>query len=293
MTCPLCGGDSTCLFMTSDRNRRLSHLRFTYRRCERCGAIFLADPPPDLARYYPSNYYEAPTLDELRRQAAAESFRLGFVTRNVAQGHLVEVGAGHGTFAYAARIAGFDVTAVEMDSRSCVYLRDVVGVEAIQSDRPHDSLRDLRPTTAITFWHVLEHLREPWETLEAAAEILEPGGILVVATPNPDALQFRLLRGRWPHIDAPRHLYLIPAPLLAEHARCIGLEPIELTTTDPGGRYWNWFGWRFFLAPARSGRARSFVANGLAHATALTLAPIERRGLNGSTYTSVFRKGAA
>ena len=60
-------------------------------------------------------------------------------------------------------------------------------------------------------FQIIEHLIDPWDTLQAAAESLLPGGVLVVATPNPGAFQFRFLRGRWTHVDAPRHTALIPS----------------------------------------------------------------------------------
>ena len=60
-------------------------------------------------------------------------------------------------------------------------------------------------------WHVIEHLRRPWEVIERAAANLQDGGVLAIATPNPRALQFKLLRRRWAHLDAPRHLFLIPS----------------------------------------------------------------------------------
>jgi SAM-dependent methyltransferase len=139
-------------------------------------------------------------------------------------------------------------------------------------------------------WHVLEHLREPWAALDAAARNLEPGGVLAVAMPNPGAFQFRLLRARWPHVDAPRHLFLIPAGLLVERARAAGLEPVRLTARDRGGIYWNRFGWQHALMRPGQSKARTTVALAFGTGVAALMAPIELSDLRGSTYTAVFRK---
>lgn len=283
--CPLCGSESEPSLTTRDRNRRLSDDEFTYRRCRMCGTLFLETVPVDLERYYPQQYYDLPDPAELDRLAREGAHRVEIVSRFLQRGRLVEVGAGLGVFAYAARQAGFEVTALEMDARCCDYLRDVVGVDVVQTAEPEIVLRSLPPSRAVVMWHVLEHLPRPWECLASAAANLDPGGILVIATPNPAALQFRALGARWPHVDAPRHLQLIPADTLVGRAREHGLRPELLTSSDPGGLFWNRFGWQEAL-PGKLGSV-------LGGALALALRPVEGRGLRGSTYTVVFRKAAA
>lgn len=58
----------------------------------------------------------------------------------------------------------------------------------------------------VCFWHVLEHLHAPRAALRTAYEALRPGGTLLVATQNFDALSRRLMGPRWPLNDVPRHL---------------------------------------------------------------------------------------
>ena len=93
-----------------------------------------------------------------------------------------------------------------MDERCCEYLQGELGVHTIRSDEPAALLQTLARPQVISLWHSLEHLREPAELLAAAAERLEPGGVLALGVPNPRSLQFRLLGARWAHLDAPRHI---------------------------------------------------------------------------------------
>ncbi len=139
-------------------------------------------------------------------------------------------------------------------------------------------------------WQVVEHLADPWAVLAAAAGNLEPGGILVVATPNPDALSLRLLGARWPHLDAPRHLWLIPVAVLDEFLGARGLRRVMLTEADPGGRRWNRFTWRRALASAGAPPGPAALLGGL---VALALRPLERRPGRGSCYTAVYRRAPA
>jgi SAM-dependent methyltransferase len=240
--------------------------------------------------YYPREYYSLCSEDALDAAAEFERYKVNMLLENTQPGRLVEIGSGEGGFARAARHAGFDVTAIEMDSRACEYLREVVAVDAIQSDAPEQVLSSLPPSRAVVLWHVLEHLPQPWRVVEQVARNLAPNGVFAVATPNPASLQFKVSGRRWAHLDAPRHHFLIPSEALASRCASLGLRPASTTTADPGGRHWNAFGWEYLLrrAPRSNpgGRARRVLASLISRA----LVPIEARGGNGCAYTSVFVK---
>ena len=293
--CPLCRGPVRQAFTASDLNRAISSERFEYGRCRSCSTYFMVAPPADLSRYYPEEYYNPPSAQALDALAGAEleHFKLQLLLDQVEPGRLVEIGPGAGVFARAARNAGFDVTAIEMDSRICGYLREVVGVNAINSDAPEEIIPTLPPSRAIAMWHVIEHLARPWEMIERAARNLEPGGVLAVATPNPRAMQFRLFGRSWAPLDAPRHLFLIPQEPLARRCGELGLRLVSTITADPLGRHLNWFGWEYALRRSPRSRPPARTSRALSLLIARALRPIETRGLNGCAYTSVFVKSSA
>jgi SAM-dependent methyltransferase len=288
--CPLCGGPARHAFTASDLNRGASDARFDYARCRSCDTYFLTSPPDDLLPYYPQEYYELPSAGELDRLAQSQASTVQALRERAGPGRLVEVGPGEGVFARAARNGGFDVTAIEMDPRACEHLREVAGVQAINSALPHDVIATLPPSRAIVMWHVIEHLRRPWEVIERAAANLQDGGVLAIATPNPRAVQFKLLRRRWAHLDAPRHLFLIPAETLARRCAELGLGLAATTTDDPAGRHWNRFGWEYALRRAPRSRPATRTSAVLSAAIARAVGPIERRPGNGCAYTSLFVK---
>jgi hypothetical protein len=120
--CPLCGAGSSYALTATDRNRELTAERFAYNRCGACASVFMVDPPEDLSRYYVGDYHgfgpdgepewrQNPTLLEV------EEFRASLLREHVAEGPLIDIGAGAGAFAAAASAVGFDVTAIEMDAR--------------------------------------------------------------------------------------------------------------------------------------------------------------------------------
>jgi len=60
---------------------------------------------------------------------------------------------------------------------------------------------------AVVIWHVLEHLDQPFEILDAVSRITCEGGIAAIAVPNFSSLQSRLFKANWFHLDLPRHLH--------------------------------------------------------------------------------------
>lgn len=294
MPCPVCHQDAPLHFRAKDLNWRISDDEFDYYRCPRCGLIFLRPVPSDLGRYYPEGYYTIPrTLGRLDRIAEGQRYQIEMVQRFVPSGKLLEIGPGFGIFAHLAKKSGFEVETIELDARCCRYLRDVVGVGAIESDDPAGVLAGMEPQQAIAMWHVVEHLPDPWACLRRAAEKLTPGGILLVAAPNPQALQFRLLRSRWPHVDAPRHVQLIPAGLIARELAGAGMVLVAITTSDLGGRRWNRFGWQRSLMYFSTRWSMHLAARGVGRVIAAGAGVIEGHGMRGSAYTMVLQKGGS
>jgi 2-polyprenyl-3-methyl-5-hydroxy-6-metoxy-1,4-benzoquinol methylase len=293
--CPACGSEAPADFATTDRNRRLGDRgrAFTYHRCGACGLIFLGNVP-ELGAYYPPSYYNVPAgLEALETLAAADRYKIEIVRQYAPTGRLLEIGPAYGAFALLAKRAGYNVACIEYDAACVSFLRNVVGVEAILADDPAATLRaSAERFDVICLWQNLEHLPNCRTVVDEASKKLAPGGVLIVATPNPDALQFRIFRGNWTHVDAPRHLALIPMPLLRAWGRANGLSPALFTTTDRGSRGWNRFGWEQTLANFASARALSLLLRLCGLVLTIVAAPLEWTGTRGACYTAVLRKDA-
>jgi hypothetical protein len=178
-----------------------------------------------------------------------------------------------------------------VDERCCRYLRDVVGVDVFTPDESGDLPDGLGQYDVVALWHVIEHLKNFKGVLAQIAGLVRTGGIVAIASPNPDAWQFGLMRQRWPHIDAPRHLQLIPAQVIIEILSASGFEVMLSTCNDRGGLGWNRFGWqRLILNSLPASRAVTAVGLALGAALGEILSPLERRPFKGATYTLILRK---
>lgn len=289
--CPICSVQGLPFLQAKDYNRRISTEKFLYHRCPSCGLIYLVNVPEDLGKYYPANYYAIPNdRKSLLANSAQKEYKLEIVQKFINKGRLLEIGPAWGTFACLAKQSGFDVDVIEMDKQCCDFIQNKLGIRAIQSNDPVAALERLSGYDVITLWHVIEHLPDPWALLRAAANNLAPDGIFVLAAPNPDAWQFHVMGKEWPHLDAPRHRYLLPAEVLTEYAAALGLERIHYTTTDSDAKGWNRFGWQRLLMNRVRGKWLERAAYVAGYALSLFLAPFEARDPKGSAYTLVFRK---
>lgn len=290
-SCPNCHSESPLYFQSNDYNRRVSQETFNHYRCSQCELIFIFPIPSNLTDYYPETYHCIPDSAEyLEAASIPERYKIELVQQFISSGRLLEIGPSYGTFTYLAKKAGFEVDAIEMDIMCCQFLDKVVGINSINSSDPISVLRQRKFYDVIVLWHVIEHLSEPWETLDAIFDGLKPGGIVVLAAPNPDSFQFKIMGRYWPHVDAPRHLMLIPLKLLVEKLEAKGMQKELVTTMDKGSIGWNTFGWEFFFTNLCSNSYIKRVLRVIGQFVGFLFGPIEGAEGKGSAYTIIFRK---
>jgi len=81
----------------------------------------------------------------------------------------------------------------------------------------------------VCMWHVFEHLTNPKETLQIIRKILKPAGYLMMSLPNIDSLQSKIFRGKWLHLDPPRHLFFFGPDELIVEMKNFGFNLIKLS----------------------------------------------------------------
>lgn len=113
----------------------------------------------------------------------------------------IDVGAGDGGFlkiVRAERKIGVD------SSPSARRLMEQSGIRTM-TDKQFLRSRSLN-ADIISFWHMLEHVPNPWDYLISARHNLADNGLIVIGVPNMDCLEYYLFGNRWFH--TPKfHLY--------------------------------------------------------------------------------------
>ncbi|MCF6744886.1 class I SAM-dependent methyltransferase [Blastococcus sp. KM273128] len=151
-------------------------------------------------------------------------------------GRILEVGAGCGALATRLMEAGFDVVPTDLDPPH-------EWIHRLDLDDPQWTEETRGPFDMVVCVETLEHVENPRKVLRSIRALLEPGGKLLVSTPNVGHPHSRLkmfLRGA-PFIFGPGHYYqpghisILPDWLLAEHVRTAGFGDVTVTS---GGSTW-------------------------------------------------------
>ncbi|HKU17796.1 MAG TPA: class I SAM-dependent methyltransferase [Candidatus Saccharimonadales bacterium] len=153
-----------------------------------------------------------PLFPSLRAAADAECRHL---RRSVVGGnHLLDVGCGNGGFLVLAQQAGWVVRGVDFDPDAVRTARargldvDHGGLELFDAQRECFDV--------ITICHVIEHMFDPVAAIARIYDLLKPGGVLWLDTPNLDSLGHHRFGKNWHALDPPRHLVLFGVRSLSD-----------------------------------------------------------------------------
>ena len=156
-----------------------------YRHCAACGTRALAAMPSDgdLRLRYETAYPR--TFAPARIGASRREMLGGVLTharRHGVPGRLLDVGCGGGHFLTAARADGWRGVGSDLSHAACVTAR-AAGAPVAQADATALPFGD-GALDAVTLVNVLDHTRAARRTLQEAARVLRPGGLLVLRVPN-------------------------------------------------------------------------------------------------------------
>jgi SAM-dependent methyltransferase len=188
-TCKLCGG-RTVRFLDRDS--------FPIVRCQNCSFMFALLPPGyDPATLYNDAYFTGDAghgfddYDGLWDRCLARFYlpRLDRIGSFQKIGSLLDVGCAGGQFLAAAKQRGWQISGIEpartmrqrtARSLGCAIYGSVD--EAAASGNRFD---------CISIFEVIEHLSDPLTTVRKVVQMLNPGGLVAISTPNceaPDAI---------------------------------------------------------------------------------------------------------
>jgi SAM-dependent methyltransferase len=255
--CPICGSRGPARRYVLREMLFGTRQTFEYLHCASCGVLWLAEPPEDLAAFYPPDYHVpagvAPSVRPLRGLS-------GWLHDGVAAQVLF---GGHGRRAALGRRFGpplrDDVEALRdfvgqaglrslddpiLDVGSGPYPERLVKLRAagfrrllaidplLPADRVVDGIPVLKRTiqdvrglfALVTFHHSFEHVPDPAEVMTAAARLVRPGGCLLIRTPVMGTWFWEHYGTSWWELDPPRHLFVHTEASLVRLASAAGLE---------------------------------------------------------------------
>lgn len=238
LSCNNCGSSAAeIVSKSSDFEYDTCSNEFEFARCKDCGLVYLKDRPAIcvLSTIYPESYipYEfnehlGPVLARARDYVQGQ--KVAPISKHVPENaFIVDVGCGGGEFLRILRRLGPDtwrLAGVDISQKSIDNLADA-GIEGICGR--FEAMDWLLPKLdAIVMNQVIEHLDDPAVVVKRAAELLKPGGVLIIETPSVDAWDAKMFWDRyWGGWHTPRHWTLYTAKTLGDLMVNSGLEIVE------------------------------------------------------------------
>ncbi|MEI6122720.1 MAG: class I SAM-dependent methyltransferase [Bacteroidota bacterium] len=191
--------------------------KYELRHCVGCKAYFLWPFPSDelLRRAYDTSYYGATqqkfsfavvekAVDWFRKKRARKIVKLLPDGASV-----LDIGCGNGDFLhYVSQCGHFELFGIERDEMAAKRAATKANIH-LQTTPLNEGDFAANAFDVITLFHVFEHLTEPEKTLNIINKILKPEGTFVLSFPNIASWQARVFKGKWLHLDPPRHLFFM------------------------------------------------------------------------------------
>ncbi len=188
----------------------------------------------DLGSYYESEEYISHTDNKkgllsgiyqiVKKWSLRKKSNLIF-KQNSGAGSLLDVGAGTGDFLKLAKERGWEVHGMEPNQKASSFALEK-GIALKGSLKEFEG----KKFDVVTLWHVLEHIPNLEETVEALSKLVKLNGTLIIAVPNFKSFDAAHYGQFWAAYDVPRHLWHFSKrsveKLFAENFRMEKVEPM-------------------------------------------------------------------
>jgi 2-polyprenyl-3-methyl-5-hydroxy-6-metoxy-1,4-benzoquinol methylase len=229
--CLACGARQSTQWATAtDEEYHSGTERYSFRRCQACGVLFIQPVPRDrLHEIYPANYYSfaGPDRSWVQRLKATLDRRLfRSLLRRLPGPALRVLDVGGGTGWELTLIRSIDprvkvTVVVDIDEGAAAGA--MAGGHQYFCGRIEDYSTEER-FDLVLMLNIIEHVEDPAAVLEKVAALLAPNGVVLVKTPNYDSADARLFRHRnWAGYHCPRHWVLFTKESFIALARRSGL----------------------------------------------------------------------
>ena len=254
--CALCEScESIGVAMGVDREYPTSTDTFSIVSCRGCGLRYLNPRPKthELSTIYPANYHayniraagsphkSLPYVTRLRHKIYSRRFRKVF-SKLTAQSsvELLDVGCGDGWMLDLYKLAApcpITTYGVDFNAEVCK-VAESFGHQTFCS-----RFEDLQLTgrfNIVNLSHVIEHVSDPLLIARKSFEVLRPGGLFVLETPNTDTFDARIFeKGAWGAYHIPRHWNLFDESTLRKLGEKAGFKFLEVIY-NPAPVHWVW-----------------------------------------------------
>jgi 2-polyprenyl-3-methyl-5-hydroxy-6-metoxy-1,4-benzoquinol methylase len=211
--CPICGQTTSQIVHETTYPEHHYPGKFILRRCDGCGLLFNSPrlDSTELGRLYGRNYYFflRKYSREFDRIVAMYQRTIGLLDLSQIEKRSIDIGCGRGYFPAILKKLGWNASGIEISSDAADYARTKFGLDVFTGTvEQYASSAGAKQFPVVTAIDVIEHVPSLTDFVSSAAKLVEPGGRLIIDTPNGSAHNIAVKGVRWKGFN-PFHIYLL------------------------------------------------------------------------------------
>lgn len=144
------------------------------------------------------------------------------------KGKLLDIGCGGGFFLKAAEERGWDPHGIDIVPGFAKFARDELQLKNVHCRSLEQSEYEKHFFDVIVLWDLIEHLPHPSKFLKTINQLIRPGGLLVIWTPN--AKNATWLKENWFGYEPLQHLYFFSPQTLKQTLQSTGFHIVYKNT---------------------------------------------------------------
>lgn len=198
-------------------------------QCQNCTFVFSWKIPTteELTKHYNSynrhRYYSPITIK--RYHTLLDQFEAYRKTNNI-----LDIGCGGGVFLLEAKKRGWNVYGTEYTMEGVKFCAQK-GIHMHQGLNPSNYGHPENFFDVVTSLEVIEHMPSAKDEVASYYQLLRPGGIVYLTTPNFDSISRRLAKEKWNILEYPEHLCYYTRKTLSFLFQSAGFKRIDFSTT--------------------------------------------------------------
>lgn len=214
---------------------------FRIVKCSNCDLIFL-NPRPILERigkYYQTDSYWGRDINKNETNSNFQKERqvsyghlYSLINKFKKKGSILDIGAGTGMFLSYFKELGWHVDGLDLSKAAVNYAKKEFNIHLKCGDFQN---YNFSPKTfdVISLNNSLEHLYNPFKTLQKIKRIIKDDGLLIITIPNIESVGAKIFGKHWRSLDPPRHLYHFSEKTIIKMLHKAGFEKL-------GSNHWYW-----------------------------------------------------
>ena len=259
INCNICGEQSEhTRYQVLEMNWGMME-EFPYVKCGFCGSLKLETVPEDLSKYYPKDYYSLKISKSSSMKILIKKWRARATSgQKILFGNLIIKMFGSTPFVNWIKDLDLDLTdpILDVGCGTGFVLKDMadtgykqlVGVDPFinRGSTQTENIKIIKGTIyqlegnfrLIMFNHSLEHIENPFKTLQKAKSLLSLDGTILIRIPLVDSHAWHTYKTNWVQIDAPRHFFIPSKKGIDILASRSGLKILKMNFDSTDFQFW-------------------------------------------------------